>query len=690
MKMLKMIVGSVVLGVVMGCVSGGGAEGTQRPTKAALYVGKGALARTTWHWLQIVTLADGMETILVDGEQIRKGALDGVDVLIVPGGSSHAMSASLGADGRKAIVDFVRQGGGYIGACAGAYLVSETSESHPNMLNLMPYTSRDGHGRADLRILFNENAKKYGLKARSCQVTYGEGPVFEPGEPVADTDFEVLATYDSNIASWTDQPQPKMSGHAAIVAGRCGKGKIFAVAVHPEVNVARHDILRAGFRFVTGRSVDWKIPQRRRGDLCVGVDMTKGFDTVASAEAMRGLIRGAVPGVDLLPLTHRELSDGSRRHLDVVIPATEAGCRSVASLVKEPAKVLPPYPDKKPRVRVAAFADEGGVNRPVTERLALSPEFDVDIVTGADIQANKIKDYDMLLLPGGWAPTQYKVIGTNGCENIKRYVREGGSVYAICAGAFLISQTVDVHAPRGDMIPWSDLGDYHFRGGGPIAVRITEEGAKNLGVPVQTRDIIYWGGPVFEPGKTPVPDCDIRSWGDYFGHNFNTCSSKDLPPMGGHAAFLGGTYGKGKVFVSAPHPEKDEQTFDIVDGAVRYLTGVKPQGVNRNRSRGALSVALPLYRNTAFTRMVIDSLLRDRSLDLRIGWTSTELKHLDVVVVAPPSADSLTNELKEFAENGGTVIALADTPKRQAAVKGKDWVKVVTDVSEVPAVLKGL
>jgi len=341
-------------------------------------------------------------------------------------------------------------------------------------------------------------------------------------------------------------------------------------------------------------------------------------------------------------------------------------------------------------VRVAAFADVGGVNRPVAERMALSPEFDVQVVSGEDIRENRIKDFDLLVLPGGWAPTQYKLLGTNGCENVRRYLREGGSVYAICAGAFLISQTVDADSPRGDIIPWSDLGDYHFRGWGPIAVKITEEGAKHLGVKAETRDIMYWGGPIFEPGKAPVPDCDIRSWGDYFGHNLNTCSAKELPPMTGHAAFLGGKFGKGKIFVTGPHPEKEVQTLDIVDGAIQYLTGVKPQDICRNRQRGALSVSLPRFRDAAIMRMMLDTLLRDRSLDLQTSAAPSDLKHLDAVIIAAPSAETLTKELKAFAENGGKVIALADTPKRREAVKGKDWVIAVSDAAEIPAVLKGL
>jgi len=160
--------------------------------------------------------------------------------------------------------------------------------------------------------------------------------------------------------------------------------------------------------------------------------------------------------------------------------------------------------------------------------------------------------------------------------------------------------------------------------------------------------------------------------------------------MTGNAAFLGGTLGKGRMFVSGPHPEKDDRTFDIVDGAIAYLTGVKPRPVCRNRQRGALSVGLPHCRNTAFARTYVGTLLRDRSLDTRIGWDVNDLKHLDAVVIIETTEKTLTPVLREFAANGGKVIAVADTPKRRAAVEGKDWVIAIPDIASIPAALQRL
>ena len=60
----------------------------------------------------------------IDFNDIRTGKLnkENFDLIIVPGGYVSNYSRALGKDGKQAIVDFVKQGGGYIGICAGAYL----------------------------------------------------------------------------------------------------------------------------------------------------------------------------------------------------------------------------------------------------------------------------------------------------------------------------------------------------------------------------------------------------------------------------------------------------------------------------------------------------------------------------------------------------------------------------------------
>lgn len=57
---------------------------------------------------------------ILNAEDIRRGALQNYDVLIVPGGWAIHKKASLGERGEKAIKNFVYSGGGYLGFCGGA------------------------------------------------------------------------------------------------------------------------------------------------------------------------------------------------------------------------------------------------------------------------------------------------------------------------------------------------------------------------------------------------------------------------------------------------------------------------------------------------------------------------------------------------------------------------------------------
>ncbi|MCX7856575.1 MAG: BPL-N domain-containing protein [Deltaproteobacteria bacterium] len=62
---------------------------------------------------------------LVRANEIKKGGLEGRPFLFVPGGWASNKLASLGEEGKKAIMDFIRKGGRYFGICGGAGLATQ-------------------------------------------------------------------------------------------------------------------------------------------------------------------------------------------------------------------------------------------------------------------------------------------------------------------------------------------------------------------------------------------------------------------------------------------------------------------------------------------------------------------------------------------------------------------------------------
>lgn len=94
-----------------------------------VYAGKG----TSHSWLWFIDIFDrmGFHTISVlDESAVMSGRLNEVDVLAVSGGDTMAIAEALGPRGAGQLSAFITGGGVYLGACAGAYLVMNSSKPH--------------------------------------------------------------------------------------------------------------------------------------------------------------------------------------------------------------------------------------------------------------------------------------------------------------------------------------------------------------------------------------------------------------------------------------------------------------------------------------------------------------------------------------------------------------------------------
>ena len=678
-----------------GCFSFPPSSATERPLRLAVYVGDGARGIGVFRWLELTALAKDVETLPVDADAIRGGALDGVDTLIVPGGSSVAMAKSLDAAGRNRIKEFVARGGGYIGTCAGCCLVMAPNKARPVMLGLVPYTFGEaggGQDRADLKIKFNDRAEALaGIKKGDMRIKFSRGPVPVPARTATNDAIEVVATYASDINAQTGKQRPSKAGQAAALAGTYGKGRVFVFAVHPEMDVDDHVALRGAFRYVAGREVSWTYPQRRRGQLAVGC-LCGGKFGVATARFIQKLVRSAE--FDVVPVSSATLAEGARRHLDTVIDPstfTDDGTAALASLRRlaaAPAPAPAPFPEKVAHpIRAAIYNDTGGSCFPVAALLALAPEYELKILDAADYRAGALADVDLLVQPGGGCRAQYERLGPTGVEALRRYVTGGGRYYGICAGAFLASQPYDAtefSRCRVGLVPFRNDEPAHYRGWAPIKIAFTDEGREVLGASLTNRTVMYWGGPALIPGE-PMADSDVKVLGRYAGRLINTCSSKPVADMLGKAAFVGGRVGKGKVFVSCPHPEKSEANFDIVRGGIRSLTGVAPSAVDTTRTRGALSVFFRAAKEKPVAEFYFGTLLRDRRFDVRSASSidSNDLPHLDAIVIPVPEKEDDSPRLRQFVANGGRLVVVADTDAKRARAEKIAGATVVDSYAKV-------
>ena len=729
----------------VGCLGPDSGVDSQKPLKVAVFVDNGARNIGSFRWLEIATRAKNVVATPVDGEAVRNGALDSADVFIMPGGRAHQEAISLGQEGRERVKSFVRGGGGYIGTCAGFYLVTQpVGGKRKDYLGLIPFvdTPAGGNGRAKLNFAFNEKAEALaGIKKGIYGILYSRGPVpVRTEKEVEGTRAEVLATYhgDYNPRS---VPCRSKAGHPAVVAAECGKGKVFVFTCHPENDINDKACIQGAFRYITGREVDWDYPQRKRGQLAVGFMCDDSFG-VETAKLVQKLL--TEEEFDVIPLNKGEVAAGYLRRVDAVLSPEVVGAKNTenglyrANIEKTKAFLArggrifawgkaaqtakaqgigvtcvanaddalrslrafaaePVSPDAyrklvlkkvKNPIRAGIFQNESNSNIHIARQLTLSPEYDLRVLGPEDYTNGVLETLDLVIQPGGGCTKQYKALGEKGAEALKKFVRGGGKYYGVCAGAFLAMQQSREGDPRLGLIPFKGDDPAHYRGDAPIRVDFTDEGVSALGTTNKTCTVIYFGGPAAIPGE-PVEDTDVKVFGRYAGRTINTKQPEPVAEMLGKGAFLGGRVGKGRVFVSCPHPEKEECTFDIVRAGMKYLTGVEPSAApSMDRVRGTVSVR---YRSSdkASAQYLFDTLIPDRRIDVWPGKDWGDMSHVDAYVVTDEVKKSSVATLEQYIARGGRVVIVADTPaERKAAKMLKDAIVVDSYGKVVDALLR--
>jgi hypothetical protein len=145
----------------------------------------------------------GARVEALGAEQIKAGALDGVDVIVFPGGGARAMGGMLdplGTDGAAAVRAWVAQGGMYVGSCAGSFLPAIVGNAywsaHPESRELHMVCARlangvdsewegltsPGVGVLEMEVSEPTHWLARDLPARFRLVHYN-GPMFVPVDP---------------------------------------------------------------------------------------------------------------------------------------------------------------------------------------------------------------------------------------------------------------------------------------------------------------------------------------------------------------------------------------------------------------------------------------------------------------------------------------------------------------------------
>ena len=286
------------------------------PVRTGVFSGNGPRANGFIAYLRLIANSPDLELTPVDAHDVRSGALDRLDLLVMPGGDSRSEKRDLGADGAARIREFLRRGGGYIGSCAGCCLLMDENMSPERGINVIPFYRTGSKGGYMMPVKVNaKGAKALGIAEKTYAIRYHGGPVLEPSTNViAGASFEIWGTYEHDFGK--PGSKPEMVGRGAMVGGTYGKGRVFAFAVHPENYSGTRELLRGAFRYVVGHDVAFVERPRQVGSYVVG-----WFDNAVSGKdvAQAMLAVDTMTNVDLFPLSSDDIQHGMLDHVDLLV-----------------------------------------------------------------------------------------------------------------------------------------------------------------------------------------------------------------------------------------------------------------------------------------------------------------------------------------------------------------------------------
>ncbi len=211
------------------------APDTTRPLRVALYDGPGsgddgvdnveARARQ---------LAGTTVTRLTPAEIGTADLSARFDVVMFSGGSGSAQSKAIGEAGRANVREFVKNGGGYVGVCAGAYLACAGYDWGLGILDAKTVSSKWRRGRAFLDIELTPAGREvFGPVDGTFKVRYANGPVIKPLKRDDIPDYTPVSTFRTETAE-NGTPAGVQVGSPSQVIGTFGKGRVFISSPHPE------------------------------------------------------------------------------------------------------------------------------------------------------------------------------------------------------------------------------------------------------------------------------------------------------------------------------------------------------------------------------------------------------------------------------------------------------------------------
>lgn len=258
------------------------------------------------------------------------------------------------------------------------------------------------------------------------------------------------------------------------------------------------------------------------------------------------------------PAQETEEADNAKRPAFVVPPDVN-GFKTVIAPVAtaKPTKVA---------VYIGPGAPKSGGEK-VIENLKNYPNVTVQVLSAPEVGTTDLGAFDVVVFPGGSGGGQSKAIGEAGLNNVREYVRGGGGYVGICAGAYLACSNFSWSL---GIMNASTVSSKWRRGQGLLEIELMPEGKPVLGKVDDRFKVRYNNGPIIKPGdREDLPAFTTLA-------RFRTEMALNGTPVGvmvdspSHAI---STFGKGRVFISSPHPEGTPGLEHLIPRGIFWAAG---------------------------------------------------------------------------------------------------------------------
>lgn len=231
--------------------------------KVAVFQGHGGSETCVWETMAALEMDSSLDCRLLTTKELQSGALDEIDVLVVPGGGGSRQYLNMGGEGRKLVQDFVTNGGGYVGICAGAYLITDTPEYASLAMSGAEAhdIEHDNRGRGIAKVTLTEEGKQLFPEVAdqdTIYIMYYEGPVVLPRE-VSKTTYTSYATMESDVHVEGNAPSNMTNDKTFLYIAQYGDGHTASVVGHPEATPGMQWMISRLVHKVSTKAVEGKL-----------------------------------------------------------------------------------------------------------------------------------------------------------------------------------------------------------------------------------------------------------------------------------------------------------------------------------------------------------------------------------------------------------------------------------------------